>query len=124
MLSLLCLCLFHSPFYFRTDVTYFPHLEVLNILLAFTFTQNNGKFVPTLNYLVTHNRDVGGVEVQSHIFLTSLQCGGVSCTLKPLHLGERDTLRYWWETVDTGAGLDATKKREISCFCWETNRDF
>lgn len=50
MLSLVFLCLFHSPFYFRTDVTYFPRLlEVLNILLTFTLTQNNGKFVPTLN---------------------------------------------------------------------------
>jgi len=51
MLSLLFLCLVHSPFYFRTDVTHFPHLEVLNTLLTFTTTQNNGKFVPTLHEL-------------------------------------------------------------------------
>jgi hypothetical protein len=74
MLSLLLLCLFHSPFYFRADVTHFPHLEVLNILLTFTFTRNNGKFVPTQNYLLLHYRDVGGVEVKSHIFSTSSLC--------------------------------------------------
>jgi len=58
MLSLLFLCLVHSPFYFRTDVTHFSHLEVLNTLLTFKTTQNNGKFVPTLHELSPCHRDV------------------------------------------------------------------
>ena len=58
MLSLLFLCLVHSSFYFRTDVTHFPHLEVLNTLETFTTTQNNGKFVPTLHELVPCRRGI------------------------------------------------------------------
>jgi hypothetical protein len=74
MLSLLFLCLVHSPFYFRTDVTHFPHLEVLNALLTFTITQNNGKFVPTLNVLVPSHRGIRNVATTERILNFSTMC--------------------------------------------------
>jgi hypothetical protein len=56
-----------------------------------------GKVVPVLNYLsTTPRRRMRGVDVYTHVFLTSaLVAGVVSFTLRPFYPGERAPGTHW-----------------------------